>query len=244
MAENGCDNVKIGICDDEPEIRNAMAEKIRYRYPESKICLYSNGEEIINEKTLPDILFLDIQMPHINGMEAARRLRSISDNMIIIFVTVIEEYVFQAFDVRAFNYIVKPFEDERLYKILDDAVRECYEGNENKQIPISVNVSSGGRHFNIKVDRIVYAEVFNRKVTIHTVDEDIEYYGKLTDLQEKLGVGFYRPHRAYLVNFDYIRKYDAATIYLEKGEAAMAKKNYSDFVKKYMNYNRMKGNQR
>lgn len=76
---------------------------------------------------------------------------------------------------------------------------------------------------------------------LHTLDSDIEYYGKMKDLEKKAGDGFYRPHRAYLVNFRYIRKYDAATIYLEKGQALMAKQNYQEFVKRYLRYNQGQG---
>ncbi len=57
---------------------------------------------------------------------------------------------------------------------------------------------------------------------LHTMDADIEYYGKMKELEEKAGVEFYRTHRSFLVNFEYIRKYDTATVYLEKGRALMA----------------------
>lgn len=105
----------------------------------------------------------------------------------------------------------------------------------------SIIVTSGGKHITIRLEDIVYAEVFDRKVMLHTLDSDIEYYGKMKDLEKKAGDGFYRPHRAYLVNFRYIRKYDAATIYLEKGQALMAKQNYQEFVKRYLRYNQGQG---
>ncbi len=88
----------------------------------------------------------------------------------------------------------------------------------------------------MELEDIVYAEVFDRKIIIHTMDADIEYYGKMKDLEQKAGDEFYRPHRAYLVNFKYVRRYDAATIYLKKGQALMAKQNYREFVKRYLRY--------
>lgn len=98
-------------------------------------------------------------------------------------------------------------------------------------------INSHGIHIRVMIDDIVYAEVFNRKVVIHKSDSDIEYYGKMSELEKMAGDNFFRPHRAYLVNFKYVEKYDANTIYLEKGTALMAKQNYSKFVKKYMKYN-------
>ena len=73
------------------------------------------------------------------------------------------------------------------------------------------------------------------------MNETIEYYGKMSDLEALTGDNFFRPHRAYLINFKYVEKYDATTIYLEKGTVLMAKQNYPEFVKKYMKYIQRKG---
>lgn len=77
---------------------------------------------------------------------------------------------------------------------------------------------------------------------LHTVNGDIEYYGKLTDLSDQAGADFYRSHRAYLVNLKYIEKYNATTIWLEQGTALLSKKQFAGFVRQYMQYiNRQKG---
>ena len=120
------------------------------------------------------------------------------------------------------------------------AERQSKEAPDAKKAPDLI-VTTGGKHIAVKFSDIVYAEVFNRKVMLHTMDADIEYYGKLGELKKQAGEEFYRPHRAYLVNFAFIRKYDATTIYLEKGQALMAKQNYQDFVKCYLRYNQRKG---
>ena len=99
-------------------------------------------------------------------------------------------------------------------------------------------INNGGVHTKVMLDDIVYAEVFNRKVVIHKLDDELEYYGKMSDLEAVAGESFFRTHRGYLVNFKYVVKYNATTIYLEKGTVLMAKKNYPEFVKKYMKYNR------
>ena len=108
---------------------------------------------------------------------------------------------------------------------------------EQKNEKETIIISSNGKHIQMIPEDIVYAEVFNRKVVIHTIHQTVEYYGKLKELEEKLGDDFYRPHRAYLVNFKYVRKYDASNIYLEQGQVLMAKRNYPNFVKQYMQYN-------
>lgn len=238
--------MRIGICDDQSEVCELIADKIKNLYPGETIVRYEMGREVIEDTELPDILFLDIQMPGIDGMETAAELRKRNQTLIIIFVTAIEDYVFQAFDVGAFHYLVKPFTDEKFREVLQNAVRlHTDRGKEiaakGRREPSSIIVTSGGQHITVRLEDIVYAEVFDRKVMIHTLDSDIEYYGKMKELEKTVGDEFYRPHRSYLVNFRYIRKYDAATIYLEKGQALMAKQNYQDFVKRYLRYHQRQG---
>ena len=158
-------------------------------------------------------------------------------------MTAVEEYVFQAFDVGAFHYIVKPIDDTKFADVLHRAVAELnskvVEVKEAEEKYVLINNS--GVHTKVILDDIVYAEVFNRKIVIHKLNETIEYYGKLSDLEALAGDNFFRPHRAYLINFKYVEKYDATTIYLEQGTALMAKQNYPVFVKKYMKYNQKRG---
>mgnify|MGYP002513801129 CR=1 FL=1 len=113
--------------------------------------------------------------------------------------------------------------------------------NEKEPEERYVLINNSGVHTKVILDEIVYAEVFNRKVVIHKLDGEIEYYGKMSDLESLAGDSFFRPHRAYLINFKYVEKYDATTIYLERGTALMAKQNYPEFVKKYMKYIQKRG---
>ena len=235
--------MRIAICDDEKDIRGLIANKVEKQYPDAEIIFFQSGEELLLVDESIDILFLDIQMSGIDGMETARELRKKDKSVILIFVTAVEEYVFQAFDVGAFNYIVKPIDDTKFVDVLCRAVDEWHSQDTNvRELEANyVMINNGGVHTKVIIEDIVYAEVFNRKVVIHKLDDEIEYYGKMSDLEAVAGDSFFRPHRAYLVNFKYVEKYDATTIYLEKGTALMAKQNYPDFVKKYMKYNQRKG---
>lgn len=237
--------MQIAICDDEKEIRELLGSKIQKLCPDAIINYYTTGKDVLSAHTIPDILFLDIQMPEIDGMETARKLRKISKDAIIIFVTALEDYVFQAFDVGAFHYIVKPFNDEKLELILQNAIKQYLE-NSQKHTPFPkekyIIIKNGGNHTKIFLDKIIYAEVFNRKIVIYLTDNEIEYYGKLSELEKLLGEDFFRPHRSYLIHFKYVVKYNASTIYMEKGKALMSKQNYSEFVKRYLKYNQRKEN--
>lgn len=235
--------MRIAICDDEKNIRELIANKVAKQYPDANIIFYNSGEELLLSDNPIDILFLDIQMQGKNGMETARELRKKDKKIIIIFVTAVEEYVFQAFDVGAFHYIVKPINNTKFTEVLHRAIEEWNAKQPTKQEPEEkyLMINNGGVHIKVTIDDIVYAEVFNRKVVIHKLNETIEYYGKMSDLEALAGDSFFRPHRAYLINFKYVEKYDATTIYLEKGTALMAKQKYPEFVKTYMKYNQRRG---
>lgn len=238
--------MQVGICDDQEETRELMAGKVKMACPEASIILYKSGQEVLDALMLPDILLLDIQMPGIDGLQTARELRRISSKVIIIFVTVTGDYVFQSFDVGAFHYLLKPFDDLKFNEILQNAVKQYREqempvtGIKRKRSPLIITTK--GRHIPVSFEDIVYAEVFDRKILLHTMESDIEYYGKMKDLEKMAGDSFYRPHRAYLINFDYISKYNSSIIYLKRGQALMAKQKYKDFVKCYLRYNHRKGN--
>ena len=238
--------MQIAVCDDEKGIRNMFAEKIERLYPAADLSLYQSGEELLLSDKEFDILLLDIQMPGKNGMETAKELRRKNKKTIIIFVTALDDFVFQAFDVGAFHYLVKPFDDEKFAEVLQNAVKQfedrkkLEDAGRKREKPCLV-ITAGGEHISVNLEDIVYAEVFDRKVILHTMDSDIEYYGKMKELEEKAGDEFFRTHRSFLVNFGYIRKYDATTVYLKKGQALMAKQNYREFVKQYLRYNQRKG---
>lgn len=235
--------MRIAICDDEKNIRELLGRKIIKQYPGAEIVLFSCGEELLKSDKQIDILFLDIQMSGIDGMKTAKGLRKKDKNVILIFVTAVEKYVFHAFDVGAFHYIVKPIDDEKFSDVLCRAVDELNSQklSVKEQEETYLMVNNGGVHRKVVIEDIIYAEVFNRKVVIHKINEQIEYYGKMSELEEITGDNFFRPHRAYLINFKYVEKYDANTIYLEKGSVLMAKQKYPEFVKKYMKYIQKRG---
>lgn len=244
--------ITIMICDDDRTLQKLLRQKTEKlcadRNTPCRIVCCDSGEEML-ALPAPDILFLDIQMSGKNGMETARELRRRHEETILIFVTAMSEYVYEAFDVNAFHYLVKPFSEDKLREVLDKALRhlqspaETKEGRQNAEKPTQNEkspkfflVKRGGLSTRIFLSDIIYAEVFNRKVMLHTIDGDIEYYGKLTDLSEQAGADFYRTHRAYLVNLKYVEKYNAATVWLEQGTALLSKKQFPGFVQSYMQY--------
>lgn len=236
--------MQIAICDDERKIRELLGEKVQKIYPQAELQFCATGEELLALEHQPDILFLDIQMPGRNGMEIAKELRKRGEDSVLIFVTAIEEYVFQAFDVGAFHFLVKPFTDEKFHEILENAVNQLNNRNAlDEDMEKYMMIKSGGNRMKVLLNDIVYAEVFNRKIIIHMEDGDVIYYGRMSELEKTLGEDFFRPHRAYLIHFKYVTKYNGSTITMKDKTVLLAKAKFPEFVQKYLKYNQRKGQQ-
>jgi len=238
-------SMKLAICDDEKIIRDYIAQCVREVSADIDIECYADTGGIIANSFDADILFLDIQMPGIDGMKAARLLRMNGKDTVLVFVTALEEYVFKAFDVGAFNYIVKPFEKDKLTEVIRNAVREAQEQRQIKEALAdkaeengrSIIVNASGVKTKIVLSDVAYAEVFERKITLHMSDGDmVEYYGKISELEGIAGQDFFRVHRSYLVNLGYISTYNSRHVDINGKEIPVARGKYQELVKAYLSF--------
>lgn len=221
----------IAVVDDEKAIREHICALIEEQKPESRIEAYSTGEELIASGKRFDIVFLDIQMDGMNGIEAARNLRQRQEDTVLIFITGIEEHVFDALDLYAFHYLLKPVDERKFVEVLERAAGEAKKKKEKKCLFI--------RTRNLMLDQsdILYIESRAKKLEIHTAgaDKAIEIYAAMDELDGQLGEDFYRCHRAYIVNMAHITEYDNESITLTNGDKVyLTKKKYGEFVKAYM----------
>lgn len=233
------DTMKIAVCDDDRPVRETLFRLIRKQAPEADIVEYQSGEELIHAKENFNIYFLDIEMGNVSGMEIARRIREQEENekqrSIIIFVTGYREYMEAAFDVNAFHYLVKPIDTEKFSEVFSRAWKEAsaYEERTKKHIL----VKGSGTQQKLLLKNIYYIESGNKKVIFHTTNGTLETYGKMEELENRLGDTFYRCHRCYLVNMENISAYSADNIQVINGDnLLLARKKYSDFIKAYLRY--------
>ena len=236
----------IAICDDEKTIRDEISECVRNIDKTAVIKCFADAAGVLNPDFDADILFLDIQMPGLNGMEAARKLRESGKETVIVFVTAIEEYVYKAFDVGAFQYIVKPFEPDKLAEIAARAIsgikkqaNNLSEANKDAAEPVrTIIVKSGGANLKIELDRVIYAEIYDRQIALHMKEGDvIEYYGRISDLEHLAGSGFFRIHRAYLINLKYVKAYDSKFVQLKGASIPVARGKYQELIKAFLTFN-------
>ena len=226
----------IAVVDDEKAIREHICGLVEEQQPESRIEAYATGGELLASGKRFDIVFLDIQMEGMNGIEAARSLREKNANLgvedtVLVFITGIRDYVFDAFDLYAFQYLLKPIDEGKFAEVLERAVREAAKKKERRVLFIK------SRNLTLDQSEILYIESRAKKVEIHTAGaaQAVEIYAAMDELEGQLGENFYRCHRAYIVNMDCITEYDSESITLTNGDRVyLTKKKYGEFVKAYM----------
>lgn len=229
--------ITIAICDDEKIIAEQikrLASVFSRKNMETSILCFSCGEELLRYDKSIDILFLDIQMEGMDGMETARKLRSRNFKGYLIFVTVLEEMVFQSFEVQAYDYLVKPVEEKRFAKTMERLFASMQNVSEEKLL-----VQKGYERSIISFEEIVFAEVIDRKVYLHLVSSEVvDFYDKIENLEERLDSRFFRCHRSFLINLKYLKSYKNGVAYMENGKeipiSRLRSKAFSEVILQYM----------
>ncbi|AEG59862.1 LytR/AlgR family response regulator transcription factor [Desulforamulus ruminis] len=211
------------LCDDNRETLNQYAwliEKIAKKNNiEVIISSFNSGEELLfhlaDSPHQADIIYLDILMGKLNGMDTARKLRELECKSEIVFLTTSEDYVYDAYDISPVQYLLKSatstdrFEQVFLRAVALVQKKEtdmfiCESGNIQKVIPVK-NIS--------------FFEIWKRVVTVHYNGmETVNFYSTMEELQTRLlGKGFVRIHRSYIVNLPYISKFQQNSLFLKTG---------------------------
>lgn len=228
----------VAICDDEQYVLGTLINLVKDFFAknnmEIEITMFTSGEELLKYRNHIDILFLDIQMKNIDGMETAKKLRQSDFKGFLIFVTILKELVFRAFEVQAFDYLLKPIGEEcflkTMYRLLD-----CIKNAKNENLLIRIGYESRL----IPFDDIVFCEVIDRKIYLHLLSSEvIGYYEKIEDLEKRLSKCFYKCHRSFLVNLKYVRSYKNGVVFMEDGKeipvSRLRSKEFSNVILQYM----------
>ena len=236
--------VSIAVCDDELLESLSISARIQTFMDEMQIaCIierFCSGKELLLSLGRFDIIFLDILMKGMDGMETARRCRELSFEKTLIFLSSSRSYVFDAYDVEAFHYLLKPIEEKKFAEIFARAVAAAEKKRGLAEEPFFIK--SNGKTIILNRNHILYVESQNRMVNFHTANECLELYSDMRDLEQQLGRNFYRCHRGYIVNMGHIAEFGKDRIALTNGETiCLSRRKYKEFVKVYMDYLRKGG---
>lgn len=231
--------IKIAICDDEANIRTYLSSLIGAQSCPCEIVEYASAGDFLADHRELDLLFLDIELApdHPDGMALARKIReqATGTQPVIIFVTGYERYVFDAFDVGAFQYLLKPVDEEKFAQVFSRAVAQI--GTAREKPGRVLTLQSANTSKNVPLDSIYYIESSNHKVELHLKDGEFACYAKIGDLELELQDQFFRIHKGYLVNLSYVDGYSKTEVTLTNGEKLLLSKyKYQDFVKSYLRF--------
>ena len=237
----------VAVCDDEKNIRAYICNLIQKQGTECRITEYASADEYLSLGVEHDLLFLDIEMKsdgeeEKSGMWLARQLRSrrLARQPVIIFVTGYETYVYDAFDVGAFQYLLKPIDEEKFSRIFERAVRQIAEERGKAREAAdrqALLVPQGGQKRAISFDNIYYMESQSHKIILALKTEKVEYYAKIGELERQLRGQFFRIHKGYLINLSHVEGYNRSEVVMANGDRLrISKYKYDDFRKAYMEY--------
>ncbi|MGM0603153.1 MAG: LytR/AlgR family response regulator transcription factor [Bacillota bacterium] len=176
------------------------------------------------EKNEADLLFLDIKLPGISGIEVAKKIQSKNNSPLIVFTTAYDEYAVEAFRLAAVDYLLKPISEKRLNQTLDRVWKKINSQNFNKEKfmqeninsllnhlqkdskkPEKIAVSDGDRYLLLNYNNIFYFSTKDKKVWAHTDNNSYITQFQLKELEKILPENFYRIHKSYIVNLKLIK---------------------------------------
>lgn len=231
--------ITIGICDDEAGQRKMLKSiiglEMEFTAKEYDIIEYQSGETLICELErqpfLLDILFLDIELGGMSGVDAAKSLRQKSEHFELIFVTGYADYVFNGYEVNALNYILKPYQPEKIKSVLRTAL-ERLEIHTERYYPVQTQSQTR----RIPLSEILYFTSELRKAVLVTKTERIEFYGRLPEILEELPPSFVRAHQRYIVHLKYVEQMDQKNLFLGGQLIPVSRKYYQEVSGAFARY--------
>lgn len=210
--------MKIAICDDEDfaidEIERLILsfDKCDISYDISRFC---DGEKLlqsISGKKFFDIIFIDVELNGINGIDIAEKIKIQCSDTIIIFVSNHSSYALDAFRAQALRFLVKPVSKEVFDEVFSKAVKKYL------SLTTQIVFKRENERFSTNVNDIIFVEGYHRHIMVHTKDGAFESVGKLGELFERLQpFGFVQIHQGYIVNMNHIKHFGKNDILLDNG---------------------------
>ena len=229
--------INIAICDDEKNGQKGLREMIRTSgiFDDTKFSIFESGQALIDSYRNGNrysFVFLDVDMPGVNGIETGICINEMDKKSIIIFHSAYPQFAIDAFECNAFHYIVKGIEKEKFIKIITRAYNKYKRMNENLIVKHKNGIIT------LQLSDIYYVEYLKKHIIIHTENENHEIRDTMTNMCEKLsGFGFYLCHQSFIVNFEKVKQILKKDIVLSNGAAVMlSTRKRSQIISAYNNY--------
>ena len=229
--------INVAIVEDQKKEADLLCACLR-RYSEQHkenfdIAVFENGIEFLTKYQANfDIIFMDIELPDMNGMSVAHKLRSIDNSSILIFVTNISKYAINGYEVGAMDYILKPLNYPAFELKINKAVASCKKNRDNK-----IHISTREGYRNISASSIIYIESRGHRIEFHTENGEYIEYGTMKNLESLLPeTMFFRCNSCYIINFSFISSYNGYTVKVGNEELIISRARKKQFMEKLHRY--------
>lgn len=231
--------MRIAIVEDNPENAQLLQNYLTRFGQEANIeitsRIYADGMDFMTPYLHNwDLILLDIEMPLMDGLTVARRIRNVDNDVLIMFITHMAQYAIAGYEVNALDYVLKPVN----YIALNMKLKRAQNLIEARQTRYIV-VQNGETCRKVSLNTIRYVEVFNHTLYFHTTDNDISSTGSKTIklLEEELTpYGFFRCHQGYLVNLHYVSSFTKTQVSLGTEELPISRNRRKVFLQALMTY--------
>lgn len=231
--------VRIALVEDDADYRRELTEFLKRYGRESgehfSVSVFSDGAEIAEDYRADyDIILMDIAMQYMDGMRTAEAIRQVDDEVVIIFITNMPQFVMKGYEVSALDYVLKPISYFAFSQRMQRALSRMRKRTQ-RYIPIPFK---GGMR-KLAVSQITYVEVQDHDLTYHTATEVLPAKGTLSEAEAMLGPdAFFRCNKCYLVSLEHIDSVDSNSILIggERIQVSRArKKALMDALNDYIN---------
>ncbi len=228
----------IGICDDCAQQVALLAGFLRgcEDYGEFRVIHAIEPEAFFEtlKTDRPDLVFLDVDMDGMSGIELGEKIRALYENTVIVYITGYEKYAFEAFRLRAFHYLLKPVTAERFRQVLSEALAYIQKEDAGKTEK-NISIQNKGELLTLPYRDICYFEKIGHKIKIHTLFRELTYYDNFSSLLAGLdGDAFVQCHQGYIANADKIRAFRDNTLFLDGGIRLPVSRSFAEQVKEVL----------
>ena len=226
----------IAIAEDDPQDAAALRACVRHFFEEAgeacDIREFSDGIQLVRSPETYDVVFLDIRMGELDGVETARFLRRISQSTVLIFVTNMAQFAIHGYEVDAMDFILKPIDQPAIDRVLTKAMKRI-QGRTGVQLILKTPAGTT----RISSNSVYYVEVYNHELVYHTDGGDVRVRGQLSEVHERLeNQHFMLCNRSYLVNLRYISSLSENHLIVAGASIPISKSRRKEIEQRFVDY--------